>query len=759
MWFGVSLVLACLAGGAVLAAEPLDLGVRPAGQVEARFGSPVEIPLDLPGESLLTLHTAESNWVTLERLEVEVFLPAGAPEDVQVLTHVVDWDGFWHQTLWTERLQPAETNRVVVDVSPSASGWEPLGHHGAWHRRCLMEPREVSLRLFGAEGFTGRCEVVSARGIPAAESSPPQIRWVRANSATPPVHGLYELRFDLSDRYANPFDPDEIAVDAQIEQPDGTRVSVPAFYHQDYFRMLPESGERILPQGRPEWRLRYAPRQEGGHRLHLRAVDRMGEAVWGPGHFRAGPAAHSGVVRVSRRDPRFLEHEDGTPFFPIGLNIRSPFDTRMDDQFPWRFRHPEGSSVYARYFRDLGAVGANMVEVWASAWCLGLEWTPTQLGYHGLGQYNLVHAWERDQVFRLAAQEGLLVNLVLNNHGRLSAFCDPEWKDNPYNADNGGYLADPLDWFEDERAIRSYEKQLRYEVARYGWSPHLFAWELWSELDLAGSRYKDRPQFDPRVVAWHQRMGRFLRALDLQGHLVSTHVSQDFGKQNPELVKVPELDLAAVDAYHNRRDPLEIVRLQRKTAEFNAPFGKPVLITEFGGSPMAADLRHLRLELHAALWSSVATGVAGAPLFWWWQVVEEETLYPMYRALGRFMAGEDRRDPGLQQAQLRILDAGGAPVPGSHLECIALVSPRGGWGWLYAAGPRFSALDPEGDPLHKGFRLLLAGEENAIYRITFWDTLKGEPVGGQDVRIRKGEAEALVPPFVRDMAFKLRRQQ
>jgi hypothetical protein len=754
-WVGLGLVAA---GAAWAEPETVTLGVRPAHAVNAVSGADVRVPLELPGESLVTLHTAVSNWVTFAELRVALALPVDAPAGLQVLVNVVDWDGFWHQTLLPTLLVSGVTNRMSVDVSTDALGWEPLGHHGAWHRRSLMEPREVGLRVFGKVAYTGACDVVSAAGVRSSDRAAPAIRHVRANDAAPAVHGPYELRFEIPDRYANPFDPREVAVDADIRLPSGESVSVPGFYYQGFFRTVSASGETILPQGRPEWRLRYSPREEGEHRVTLRVRDAFGEGTWGPARFVAGPANGHGMVRVSKADPRFFEYTDGSPYFPIGHNIRSPFDTRMDDQFPWRFRHPEGSSAYRRYFKDMQAAGANLVEVWASAWCMGLEWSPTQLGYHGIGQYNLVHAWELDHVFRLASEHGLNVNLVLNNHGRLSDFCDPEWKDNPFNVACGGFLSEPMTWFDDPRALREYEQQMRYLIARYAWNPHLYAWELWSELNLAGSTGNDKPHQDPRVIAWHRRIGQFAATNDFNRHMVSTHVSNDYRMQNPELISVPELSLAAVDAYHGSRDPLEIVRLQVATAEFNNPFGKPVLVTEFGGSPMAADLGHLRREVHAALWSSVSTAVAGTPLFWWWQVIEEEDFYPMYKAVSQYMAGEDRRDPELRAVPVMLVDESGNWVSTDVVGGTLLSSPRQSFGWLFANFPRFISLDPKGEADIRGLRLRLAGTEGAIYRIEFWDTLAGTVVSRLDVRVRGGIAELAVPPFARDIAFKAKRQ-
>ncbi len=741
-------------------ADPVELAYRPKGAVTATRGAPLELALEWPGEASLTLHTAVSNWVTLDRLDVRLQLDPDAPQGTQVLAHVVDWDGLWYETLLADTLQPGRLQTVSVDVSARAEGWEALGHHGTWHRRAMMEPREVGLRIFHhATSYTGTVTVASAEGIPGTDRAPPTIRHIRASDSTVPVHGRYELRFEIPDRYANPFDPREVAVDADIETPGGRQVTMPGFYHQEFFRTVSAAGETVLPQGAPEWRVRYAPTEAGPHSIRLRVRDRFGEGHAGPVSFVATPSDHPGRVRVSTRDHRFFEFEDGSPYFPIGHNIRSPFDTRMDLQFPWRFRHPEGSAAYRRYFTDMGAAGANIVEVWASAWCLGLEWSPIHRGYHGIGQYNLMNAWELDQVFRIANERGLQINLVLNNHGRLSAFSDPEWDDNPFNVARGGYLSSPMQWFSDERAVREFEHQMRYFVARYAWYANLFAWELWSELDLVGTTSRDRAHHDPKVFEWHRNIAQYIHSIDPYRTMISTHVSGDYRVQNPRLVTLPEMSLAAVDAYHNSRDPLEIVRLMTATAAFNNPFKKPVLVTEFGGSPMAASIEHLRLEVHAALWSSTSTAVAGTPLFWWWKLIEEEDFYPMYAAIARFMEGEDRRDPELLPTPLTVLTAAGERVGGGRLGGTLLASPRQAFGWLHAAPGHFARIDPGGTPGFTDLRLRLPGVTGRIYRVEFWDTQRGEPMGRPvDHRARDNHFDVEIPPFARDIAFKAKAQ-
>ena len=196
-----------------------------------------------------------------------------------------------------------------------------------------------------------------------------------------------------------------------------------------------------------------------------------------------------------------------------------------------------------------------------------------------------------------------------------------------------------------------------------------------------------------------------------------------------------------------------------ETAAFNNPFGKPVLVTEFGGSAMAADLGHLRREVHAALWASTSSAVAGTPLFWWWQVIEEENFYPMYRAVANFMEGEDRRDPALLARPIRLTNKEGGHIRPELLAGVLLASPEKAYGWVHLGPLQFATQNPESGSKQKNYWLNFEGTEGAIYRFEFWDTVQGTVVTRLDERVRGGRARIEIPPFARDIAFKVKRQQ
>lgn len=714
----------------------------------------VAFNLILPGKTEATINASEIAWINIDALEFELFASNDAPRDIQALLYWIDADNNWFQNLAPSSLTPGKAVRLKFDISASADGWAPQEHFGAWHHRVRMRPAGIGLRLFSGNSYSGTVAVAEAVAVskPKPPHSPPAFNQIRVLTPTVNVYERYELAVDLPDRYDNPFDPAEISLAAIITDPNGSIDKVFGFYHQSYFRHRGDAGDRLVPQGAPHWRIRYTPTTPGAHRIVIEARDRLGTVESDAFAFQALPPRRPGFVRVSSLDPRFLEFDDGSPYFPIGHNIRSPFDDRVNRQFPWAIRHPETSVAYRRYFRDMQAHGENITEVWMASWSLGLEWSRTAPGYHGLGQYNLIHAWELDHVIEEAERRGIYINLTIHNHGQFSTHWDPEWSQNPYNRSIGGYLDSPEEYFSDERAMEDFMRRMRYIIARWGYSPHVFAWKLWNELDLTGAQRERVNYRRPEVVEWHRQAGRRIKDLDPYRHLIGTHFCGDFTHQNPDIVKLPEIDIALVDAYHGNPDPLHIVELMRRTAEFNNRFEKPVLITEFGGSAYAGTLEHIESALQAGLWSSVAIPLGGAPMLWWWALIEEQDYYPKFRALANFMDGEDPRNPAatLRRVAVIVHDTNAAPSTSFRAWCFS--DGRDGRGWLVDAD-RFSGGTP---PTVSNLALRFDNMHEGAYDIEFWETAAGHPIENTVIESRDGQLTVAVPPFARDLAFKIR---
>lgn len=687
------------------------------------------------------------------------------PESVtnaQTMLCIKDRDGNWYQQLMTDYLQPG-TNNWSFDLSPESSAkWELSGHSLVWNRRSLITPQFFDLKIFSSSTGTINNVFVSFcdfQQIPRP-LLPPEFSSIRQNTAEVPCFGLFEVRFRLPDRYEDPFDPNVIDVSATITSSDTNvpAVTIPGFYTQDYYVTTNDYSDERTPVGRPEWAIRFSPHVTGEYTCRIVAADVVGVTTSTPVVFNAIPSEGPDFVRVSSRDWRRFE-VGGKEFHPIGHNIRSPFDTRLDDQFPWVLRHPGSFMVYKRYFADMAKAGENIAEVWMCQWSLGLEWSTVAPYYHGVGDYNLGNAWELDQVLRLARENGIRVNLVLNNHGRAGLGFDAEWQNSPYNVARGGFLPEkePMQFFTDARAIEYQKRVCRYIAARWGWDSTVFAWELWSELDLCGTHgMKVPPQRDAGVIEWHKQIGDFMHTVDPNRHLISTHISADHNSIGEELSRIQQIDHCCVDAYHWSRDPLHIVNLVRDTASHLGKFQKPALITEFGGNPMGAGLSHLKCELHAALWASACSTLAATPFFWWWGLIDEQNLYPEYTAVKNFMDTISYVDPGLSPVQLSVHDI---PTPSSseprQYFSMALSNSTNLYAWIYTKDLIDMAKGGKGIE-NKAAEFIWNSVSNGMYRVAFCSTSTGLPIKQQDYRPVNGQLQVPIPPFTGDIAVIVR---
>lgn len=175
----------------------------------------------------------------------------------------------------------------------------------------------------------------------------------------------------------NPYDPDAADVRVMVRTPNGGRLAMPAFYMAPFEVTPRRRGEAtvdwLYPTGRPEWRVRFTPTETGSYSFIVTATIGKHTLQSEPVRLTVKPSSRTGFVRVSRRDPRFLELDDGRPFFAVGQNVAFIKDVH------------ETRGI----FRKLAANGANYVRVWTccedwgmaiearkSAWARSWDWKP-----------------------------------------------------------------------------------------------------------------------------------------------------------------------------------------------------------------------------------------------------------------------------------------------------------------------------------------------------------------------------------------------
>jgi len=102
-------------------------------------------------------------------------------------------------------------------------------------------------------GSNNVCHAGNSRlKTPYARQDPLAVRQVQLLSSGPVRGELVEFTVSVSATYDNPFDPDDVMVDAQITGPSGKMLVVPAFFHRDFRRESRNGREALTPMATPD---------------------------------------------------------------------------------------------------------------------------------------------------------------------------------------------------------------------------------------------------------------------------------------------------------------------------------------------------------------------------------------------------------------------------------------------------------------------------------------------------------------------------
>jgi len=545
------------------------------------------------------------------------------------------------------------------------------------------------------------------------------------------VYGRLELAIDTDGVYANPFDPQQADLRVRFTSPSGKAALVPAFWYQDF------DPATLAPKGAPSWRARFTPAEPGRWtaQAELASPGLKSEPI--SFDVAADTSAH-GFVRVNSQNPRYFAFDDGATYFPIGLNLG--------------WSTGQGLAVlkdYERWLDRLSQNGGNIARVWMAAWSFGIEWKDT-----GLGDYTkrMKQAWLLDQVFSMAEKRGVYILLCLVNHGQFSTSVNPEWNDNPYNQANGGPLARPEEFAMNPQAKDLFKRRVRYIAGRWAYSPGLFAWEWWNEVNWT-------PIADPQLRPWIAEMTAYLEQYDPYRHLVSSSYANGGATH---LWKMPELSFAQQHDYSGRDPAKDLASSFRSIAE-NAP-QKPVLLAEYGYSAQGAgdQIDSDAMQLHNGLWAAPFSGFASTAMYWWWDnFVDPRDQWSEFKGISEFLKGEDLA--ALAPSKVSVDPPFGSTALILQSNERALVWVRSGaydTGEAVFAYEKAIAAGKTKDwkyvlPVLKDVKLTVTGLADGAYTARWFDPHTAASLTEQPIQVQDGAATLAAPAFDRDLAVKI----
>jgi hypothetical protein len=442
-----------------------------------------------------------------------------------------------------------------------------------------------------------------------------------------------EATFTLNTTYSNPYDSAVIQVDAIITPPSGPAITVPCFY---YVPAVFNGGNATLNNAGATWMLRYAPTQTGSYSVKIRAIPNgnTGTQYFSPvatNVFTVTAGTLPGFIRLDASNKQFYRFDNGTPYYPVGLDIAWNDGTLLP-------------GYYTNYFNSIGNNGISWMRYWLTDFARqALEWSSGQWSgfYGGLGVYSQQSAGMLDSVINACNENNIYMQLTLQHHGQFSTSVNPEWSGNPYNTANGGIINDPCLFFTDVASIGQAKKQYRYIIARWGYSTNIFAWELFNEVNETSTN-AGVECVQASIVSWHNTMSAYFKAVDINKRLVTSSCG-DPGDPILAAMDGTNTSLDILQFHDYPGSPVEVPVLSDDITSLS--YTKASLCGEFGLSgnynntaPVWNDNDgdHVRKTMWIGMMNKVPD------MFWYWDgYIDSKNLYTMFTPFNIFMKSTD----------------------------------------------------------------------------------------------------------------------
>lgn len=378
------------------------------------------------------------------------------------------------------------------------------------------------------------------------------------NTARVSPYDVFEITFQHANEYPSPFF--DVTVDVVFTSPSGKDVRVGGFHYgsleKPEIRVTPAQGrganrvEYIFAR-QDTWKARFAPSEVGRWTYSYTFNNAAGESAAGQGEFVCveGRVKNPGFLRQDPHNPYRWVFDDGSPFYPIGLqdcwgdgegngsvlaacSMEGPFRTDRADLVelpigPLYVRGPSNNPQNGDvYFRLFSQCGFNLYRF--------SQQNCSYVLYRDLDHYLPQQGIMTDELLSRARQYGLRMMYGLFGYQKV-------FSEEPDNAEG----------------IEKVKRFIKYSVDR--WGAHVDIWEFLNE-----QKADDR---------WYEIMVPYLRSIDPYHHPITT------SWEKPEL---PGIEVNAPHWYQGVDDGLNSDQITANRAANWKKQGKPVIVGEHG---------------------------------------------------------------------------------------------------------------------------------------------------------------------------------
>ncbi|NLH17535.1 MAG: hypothetical protein GX455_13250, partial [Phycisphaerae bacterium] len=339
------------------------------------------------------------------------------------------------------------------------------------------------------------------------------------------------------------------------------------------------------------------------------------------------------------------------------------------------------------------------------------------------GAYNQIDCFMLDEVVRSAERHGIYLMLCLITRDLYMGDLK--------TVDSDAYRT----------AVRDAQNLLRYAVARWGYSTHVAAWEYFNEID---------PGLP--TVPFYADMAGYLDELDPYRHLRTTSTWNPCSRD----CQLPALDIAQIHHYMRPTDKDKFldqfaVLIEKSDWLRRYAPAKPALIGEFG---LADDKWGLSpylnqdpdcIHFETSLWAAAFAGGSGTTLFWWWDQLDRQKVYPHYRPLADYLRG----------VSFAGMKATAATSCNPFLGVLGYQSDSAAYLWIYDRSATWSSriIEKKTPATITDAHLSILDLSAGNYSVEWWDTRSGRILQQTEVN---NPREIPIPPFSSDIACKFR---
>lgn len=478
------------------------------------------------------------------------------------------------------------------------------------------------------------------------------------------MYDKFEVTFNLTASYVNPYDPAQIDIYAEFWSPSNKCFKVNAFFYNEVIDcgcipcpLCPtgwQEDQIISLSPMQSWKVRFTPNELGAWKFRITGIDNTGTGYnpssTGFQNFTCSSvsttASNKGFIKIANQ--RYLKFDDQTSFYPIGTS--APFFAHDAINKPGDALFTEGGTcVMKRWMDEMYNNGINFfryeINFFYAMNIIGIDFRD---GKNYYSYFNQLDSWQLDEIMDYAHQKGIYLNYMLFSHSDLGnlGYCKDKWKDyNPFNKnvtykplglDIQGNCSTPFEFLTDANAIQIQKNLLRYIVARWGYSNNILTFELIDEVDQFNTFYTPgilQATQTANLINWHIDTKNYIKSIDPFNRPICT--GYKWFDENLDFALNNTMDFIQGKIYTNQGPPhwwdnshqsnplnsdpfeLEIFKISNR---FNKKYFRPFYLVEFGyfedNFVTLTNYDPTMYGLHGHLWSSLFSGAMGPSCFW-----------------------------------------------------------------------------------------------------------------------------------------------